>query len=420
MKVLRMGLYVHVDHIPEFKKNKSGYGRSVWDISRNSANINEEYLFTFNNSKEKIVKNVNILENKYSKVLKSLNIETLIFLLKTVKHTLNLKESNLRNKLSIILKSTYLSYFKKLIEDLNPDIIHIHGVTCSTFPFIVAALNSNKPLVVTLHGLNMNLTQDIDQRDFEQETISYLNKRGISITVVGSGMKQTILDNCIIKTPELITTVNDGVDASSFTFSYNKEDIKSKFRLSKKDKVVLYVGSLTENKNQIILLETLRIMSKEELKNIKVFFIGMGPQFNFLKQKIKDYSLTNNAFLVGQVDINELSKYYTIANVTVLLSKEEGFGRPIIESYVFGVPVIAFSDLAAVNDLYEKNSLFKVEERSANSVYKMLKLVLDRDFDKEQIIKLGRTKSWGESVEKYNTLYQNIVNSVGEREWLSE
>jgi glycosyltransferase involved in cell wall biosynthesis len=51
----------------------------------------------------------------------------------------------------------------------------------------------------------------------------------------------------------------------------------------------------------------------------------------------------------GQVDDDELYAYYRLADVFLCLSEHEGFGVPLQEAMLFGLPVIAY-DAGAVRE----------------------------------------------------------------------
>lgn len=415
MKVLRFSHYINISSISEFSKNKSGYGRSVWDISRFSSKKNEELLFTYNNRDERFIDNVLIIENNPIKLIKCFNFESVKSFFKYLLIVFKLNSKSFYERMALLHKSVYFNYLKKIIMYYNPDIIHVHGLNLSTVPFIKAALDSKKPTIVTLHGLNAYMTKDEFERKFELEAIKQLNDQQVIITVVGSGMKKTILENLDIKYPDLIKIVNNGIDPSIFNLTYTNDKIREEFKIKETEKVILYVGSLTKTKNQIALIEALLLFDKIELSHLKVFIIGNGSQYEFLNSKIHEYKLTENVILTGQIDVDTLSKYYTIADITVLLSKVEGFGRPILESYLFGVPVITYGDLDAVDDIYIDGGLFKIDQRSPEAIYRMIQSVLNKSINKENIIEKGNNKTWNIVVKEYCDIYEFLIRRQSER-----
>ncbi|WP_349763397.1 glycosyltransferase [Fusobacterium sp. SYSU M8D902] len=101
---------------------------------------------------------------------------------------------------------------------------------------------------------------------------------------------------------------------------------------------IISVGSLTENKNQALLIKSFSRLKKE--KNIleKLVIIGEGKEREKLQMLIKNLNLENEVFLLGQ----KLNPYKYIANskLFVLTSKNEGFSLTCIEAMILRKMVI--------------------------------------------------------------------------------
>lgn len=409
MKILRLAQYVNNNYYPEFKHNISGYSRSVWDISRFSASSgNEEYLFTFSNKKSRNIENVFFIDGRYQKMIKYADIDSFKFLQYLVANTKELKSGGFRAILSKMKYAISIGYLKKIIKEINPEVIHIHGLTLNTHPFIQAVKSFNIPVVVTLHGLNMEISPNQLEREYEINMISKLNHEGIPITVIGSGMLNTIRKHCDINDMNILIPINHGIDPVNFDFSLNNSQLRRDLSVDEK-KVILSVGSISERRNQIALVRAISLMDQKTLMNIKVFIIGDGIEKNNLKKLINKKKLEKVISLEGYKNSKELSKYYSIADVTAVLSKVEGFGRPILESFLFGVPVIAFEDLDAVRDLEGNDSLYLIEDREDESIKKMILKVLSSEINHETIVEHSKGKTWETAIEKYNRIYDEYV-----------
>lgn len=410
MRILRLAQYIINYEYKEFSKNSSGYGRSVWDISRYSSKMgNEEYLYTFGNKDKKIIENVHIVEGNNKDVYSKIDKKTIIGIIKMIGTLSVSKGISFKEKLACIYYYGKYGYIKNIIDIINPDVIHIHGLTFATRSLLDAALESGKPVVVTLHGLNMNTSSSKAEVNYEIEQIKYLNDKNVCITVIGSGMKNTIESMNYIEILENIKTVNHGIDSSSFNFSLNKVEIKEKLNILNK-KVLISVGSLSERRNQIQLISSISKLSESEKNEIIVYIIGDGPYKQILHDEIRKFKLEQTIFLLGNLNHSELSAYYTMSDMTLLLSKVEGFGRPILESYLFGVPVIAFNDLDAVNDLYIEGGMFLIDKRSDEAVIAKIRELISTEVNSDLIKAYASKKTWDEVSLKYEVIYKEILN----------
>jgi len=417
MRILRFSVYIFNPIYKEHKKNTSGYGRSVWDICRySSMNGNEEYLYTFSNKKEIIDGNINIVEGTLKTVLKSFDFQTLYRVLRMIKLVPKFKVESVKVKLAPIKYMISYGYIKSLINEIEPDIIHIHGLTHSTLPFLEAAEEAGIPFIVTLHGLNMNVFKHKVGIDFEIDQISRLNNAGNYITVISSGITKTIINNCQITNQEKIITINHGMDKNNFLFNLNKSILRDKYGL-KNEKVILQIGSLSERRNQICLIRSIAMLSDYEKSRIIVYIVGDGKIKSFLQDEINALGLSRTIKLLGYKNHEELSELYTIASLTVVLSKIEGFGRPILESFLFGVPVIAFSDLDAVQDLYKEGCMFLIDNRDENAVCNKIREVLGLKIDVELIKEYASTKTWNAASSKYQEVYRKAISDFNKKNY---
>lgn len=125
---------------------------------------------------------------------------------------------------------------------------------------------------------------------------------------------------------------------------------KSQHNLSTfKPKRLLFVGSVYKRKGLTYLLESLGLMTKEELNGLHLDIIGNQSSptyYEELKALITKYKLDTTVRFVGYVSSEQLSKYYSNAYCFVFPSLLEGYGMVLIEAMSYGLPVIAFDNSA--------------------------------------------------------------------------
>ena len=141
------------------------------------------------------------------------------------------------------------------------------------------------------------------------------------------------------KEVELINGV--GVDENKFNFimlDSEKEKIRQTLNLKKDDFVLIQVGELNKNKNQIMTIEAMKKII-ETNKNVKLLLVGKGNLKEYYEEKVKEYHLENNVFLLGyRKDIPKLLK---ISDCLISTSKREGLPVNLIEAAMSGIPIIA-------------------------------------------------------------------------------
>lgn len=163
------------------------------------------------------------------------------------------------------------------------------------------------------------------------------------IFVLNEQTKQNAVKHLNIDAHRIIN-INNGVNTEIYKPLTNDEikSIKEKYKLDNK-KIILQVGSVCENKGQKRTIETLSPLLK---KNDDFIFAYVGGiiEDNYqaeIDNYIKENGLTEKVVYFGIAkpgkDLNEL---YNMAELTVFMSKYEGFPLVILESLSSGTPAI--------------------------------------------------------------------------------
>lgn len=117
-----------------------------------------------------------------------------------------------------------------------------------------------------------------------------------------------------------------------------RKELREKLKLHDNDFVLFFAGELNKNKNQIMLIDAMKDLVKENPR-IKLLLAGDGVLKEHYENKIHEYKLEKNIHLLGyRNDVPEILK---AVDLYVSASKREGFGINLVEAQISGVPVIA-------------------------------------------------------------------------------
>lgn len=155
------------------------------------------------------------------------------------------------------------------------------------------------------------------------------------------------------------------------TYSQKKE-LMEELNISDNNFVMIFPGEISNNKNQILLLNTIKIL-KSKIPNIVLLL----PGNDLLNGKLKEYAKENNIdknvrFLGYRSDIPQLLR---VSNIAVSSSKREGLPINIIEAMYVGLPIVA-TNCRGNRDLIKngKNGFLidnYSEEEFADAIYKL-------------------------------------------------
>lgn len=144
------------------------------------------------------------------------------------------------------------------------------------------------------------------------------------------------------------TVGTDYFAKESSRLASKKEEIKKEKGYP--SKIILFSGQLIPRKNLDVLLEAFKEIAT---RDIGLIVLGDGP----LKSTYLGWCQKNeleNVFFEGFRQIEELPKYYTVADVFVMPSLREVWGLVVNEAMACGLPVVVSSRAGAAYDLVKE------------------------------------------------------------------
>lgn len=406
MKVLMITPYVTIVGKREFERNKTGFGYMVFDIAKavgNKAGVS--LLATDSCGSAFELKNVLFLKRSWWLMLR--------YLFRCVKPKMLcdlLKRYQLNKGARLRLWYYWLmsGYVDKLVEGGGYDVVHIHGCGYADELWMRVCKKCQQKFVVTLHGLNSfsdSVKISHSGKRYERDFLTRVVAGEIPITVISTGMKRTIEKAYNINGCRNITVV-----CNSFSMTKDVMDsfsVRENYGIPIDGRIILYVGNLSVNKNQIQMIEAFGLLPKELCQNTWVLFCGNNHMHDSsLETTISQSCYSNHLILCGGVEKDLMSSYYKEADAVVLLSKSEGFGLSLIEGMHFGLPCAMFRDLDAFWDIYDSSAVVPIENRDNPSVATAIEELLTTRWNVQDIKKSSKRFESQTMADKYKKVYE--------------
>ncbi len=163
-----------------------------------------------------------------------------------------------------------------------------------------------------------------------------------------------------------------------------KKDIREKYA-PHGEKLLLYVGRLSGNKNATELIEGLALLPKET--KCSLILLGAHERtttplyLQEIEKKIRELGLSQSVHLVDQVSDEELPGFYRSTDLFVTASLHEGFCIPVAEAMSCGTPCVVPNFSATPETMGEGGLTY--EAHSAKDLAQKIMQALD---EKEQKI----------------------------------
>lgn len=273
-----------------------------------------------------------------------------------------------------ILNGINSKIFVKTLRNFNINIQEIavaHGHTSSFGAFCLALKHYNHNITTILHHhdpdpytirngkfagnpLNLYIRASINVNLFEKidwhVTVSNYVKTNLlafpksaDYEVYDSYLtKLKTIQNLGIRKPSIknVYVLYNGVDLNKFPFCENKH-INDCFTIG-------CIGNFVDWKGQITLLKALEILIRtKQIVNIKIVFVGSGPNLNRCSMYIKSNQLSNYVEFRKELDHSTLCSLYYSFDLFCLPSYFEGFGCVFTEAASCGIPFIVCKNQGA-------------------------------------------------------------------------
>lgn len=158
---------------------------------------------------------------------------------------------------------------------------------------------------------------------------------------------------CNILSPRHISTVKNGIDFSRLDVPLARDDIRSSNGWKRDEIIILNIGNLTKQKNQINLIRAVPLVLKKGI-NIRLVIAGDGPLRKHLENELQTLGLEDNVNILGYRE--DVPKLLRAADLFVFPSLWEGLPIALLEALACGIPVLA-SDVPIHQKILDNGNL---------------------------------------------------------------
>lgn len=297
------------------------------------------------------------------------------------------------------------------------DIVHAHSPTPPSDMSALRYVNKWKvPFVLTYHGDGQENTGNF----IRNTSVSFYNRhildKFLSYADVIISPSECFIDESkfLGKYRDKVVVIPNGINISDFDVPYSKEECREKLGLPTDEKIILFLGTLGQNKGPEVLLNALPKILKE-IPDIKLVFAGDGPLREELFKKSLKPDIKKHVMFTGFVQERVKPLYYRATDIFCLPSimKHEIFGIVNLEAMACGIPIVA-SKIGGIPDVVKdgENGLL-VPPRDYGVLADAIIYVLENEDVRERMGKEGRKMvegySWKGIAERTEKIYLSLI-----------
>ncbi len=236
------------------------------------------------------------------------------------------------------------------IEKLNLDVVH------SQTEFIMGHLarrcseEFNIPHIHTYHTVYEDYTHCFRFPGCNSEVIKnmvrkasrHLCNKADTIVVPTSKVKELLINYGVTKN---IFVQPTGINYQKFSSPNldTVEMLKKKYNISSQNKILVFAGRMSKEKNVMEIVEFLPEILKIQY-DTKLIIVGDGPEKPNIEKYIQKLGIENNVIMTGVVPWSEIENYYALGDIFVCASTSETQGLTYIEGLASGKPLLVRYD----------------------------------------------------------------------------
>ena len=253
------------------------------------------------------------------------------------------KSMDLTQKVDFPVAVPYTAGAMEVLREFRPDLIHVHH------PFVMGpagarcAKKLDIPTLFTFHTDYQLYTDLIPFPELWVKTAAnrlvrdFCNKMTCVVTPAESKRRQLLS----IGVERPIHVIPNAVDAAAYARVDEEETeaLRRQYYL-RGQRVLLYVGRLSAEKNLPFLLEAYKLILRQD-GHCRLLLVGGGPQEEELRDKVRQMGLTDRVTFTGNVEYDRLPAYYRLADAFLFASRNESCPLAVLEAMAAGLPIMA-------------------------------------------------------------------------------
>lgn len=193
---------------------------------------------------------------------------------------------------------------------------------------------------------------------------------------------------------------------------YTEDEIDFK-RVYKKKEIynLLFVSRVEEEKGIFELIEAIRRLINDGMKNFNLNIVGEGDAWEKVQQVCLKNGLQKIVKLHGKiVDEVALSYFYKEADIFIHPSYNEGFPRVLYEAMIFGVPIITTFVGAIDGVMIAGYNCYKIAPKDIESIYRCLKEILS-NYPEKSVVAKNASSTIIDYLKKYSTSHATLLDN---------
>ncbi len=319
---------------------------------------------------------------------------------------------------NIRVSLTPLLEVRRIIQDFEPDVIHIQMLMWIGQATMSQARRRNIPVVSTSHAMPENLMDNLKKLAPLARPINYMlreygrrfHSRADAITSpTESGIRS--FGKHVEKIEKPIYAISNGINLTQFTPTKASPSTYLKFGIPTDLPIVSYVGRIDAEKHLGVLIQAMEIILKKAKAHLVV--VGSGGDLECNQELARDLGIADHVTFTGRVSDEDLIELHKVGDVFCMPSPVELQSIATLEAMASGQPVVAVDAGALAELCHDKKNGFLFDLDDARmAADRILKIISDKTLRARMStasLKIAKTHDMVHTLEQFEELYNMVI-----------
>jgi 1,2-diacylglycerol 3-alpha-glucosyltransferase len=274
-----------------------------------------------------------------------------------------------------------------VLRGLQPDLLHTHHPMGLGRLARCCSQRLGVPLVFTFHTWYEDFSHYfskyipfVSERQFSR-FVRYLIRKFLMrchhVVAPSEYTRSRILDayGDVLEEKDL-SVVPTGIDPKPFA-RYSKEEARALLGWEPEERFLVSCGRLSKEKNFDVLIEAVSQMKERP----KLVILGDGDLKPELRKQLENLGLRDRVELPGNVDRDEVARYFAAADLFTLASPNETQGLVVLEAMAAGTPTVVVGE-GGIKDFVKDNVNGVTAKNNPEALARALDLALRSDLSR--------------------------------------
>lgn len=258
----------------------------------------------------------------------------------------------------------------RIIKEGGYEAVHVHSGYTSWLVLLIAKMNGVTKRFAHAHNAIKGKLEKIEA--IKRWTGIRLIKKYATVRIACSTDAAEFTFRELPSETNNVVMIPNSIVMEKFLFNEEaREETRKELGISETSFVIGTVGRMTEEKNQIKLVEVFAELRKK-ISNVCLVLVGDGDQKERIGNAVKDYGLTNQTIFTGKR--SDVFRLLNAFDAFCLPSFYEGFPISALEALANGLPLILSNTITRELEIFKNVSYVSLEDMDEKWADKIIEL----------------------------------------------